>query len=165
MINKQNLWFITLFSLIIVLSIYYLTTSNDSLSALNINANNTDNQDSAVVIKENDTLVALKVADEEALATKIEDLQNTLLNTTSSLEEKNNAYEELQAINKNEASKDSIIKMIKDTYKLDSYVNIDNKNIKVTIASKTHDTTLANKIIRSIQSLYEEEMYITVKFG
>ena len=61
MINKQNLWFITLFSLIMVLSIYYLTMSDDTLSTLNVNSNSTNNN-SEVVISENETLVALKVA-------------------------------------------------------------------------------------------------------
>lgn len=163
MINKQNLWFITLFSLIMVLSIYYLTMSDDTLSTLNINSNNNDT--SKVVISENDTLVALKVADEEALVTKMTELQNTLLNATSSLEEKNNAYEELQNINKNESSKENIVKLIKETYSLDSYVKINDNNINITIASTKHDTKLANNIIRSVQSLFEKDMYITVKFG
>jgi len=163
MINKQNLWFITLFSLIMVLSIYYLTMSDDTLSTLNVNGTNNDS--TKVVISENDTLVALKVADEEALVTKIEELQNTLLNATSTLEEKNNAYEELQNINKNESSKEEIVKLLKETYSLDSYVKINDNNINITIASTKHDTKLANNIIRSVQSLYEKDMYITVKFG
>ena len=32
MINKQNLWFLTLFSLILVLSVYYITMPNDLLT-------------------------------------------------------------------------------------------------------------------------------------
>ena len=31
MINKKNLWFLTLFSLILVLSIYYITMPNELL--------------------------------------------------------------------------------------------------------------------------------------
>ena len=31
MISKQNLWFLTLFSLILVLSVYYITMPNDLL--------------------------------------------------------------------------------------------------------------------------------------
>ena len=164
MINKQNLWFITLFSLIMVLSIYYLTMSDDTLSTLNVNRNSTNNN-SEVVISENETLVALKVADEEALVTKIEELQNILLNNSSSLEEKNNAYDELQNLNKNESTKETITKKIKDTYKLDSFVSIDGNNIKITIASSKHDTKLANNIIRSVQELFSDTKYITVKFG
>ncbi len=163
MINKQNLWFITLFSLIMVLSIYYLTMGDDALSTINIDPKNDDATE--VVVSENDTLVALKVASEEALVSKIEELQNTLLSTTATLEEKNQAYEELQDINKMESNKETIENMLKETYKLDSCVNIEGNNIKVTIASVNHDTELANKIIRSIQEIFDQEMYITVKFG
>jgi len=163
MINKQNLWFVTLFSLIMVLSIYYLTMSDDTLSTLNVSANK--NEGTKVVISENETLVALKVADEEAMVTKIEELQNTLLNATASLEEKNAAYEELQSINKNESSKETIVKLIKEKFSLDSYVKIKDNEINVTIASTKHDTKLANNIIRSIQTLCDKDMYITVKFG
>ena len=162
MINKQNLWFITLFSLIMVLSIYYLTMSQDTLSTLNVT--NTNNDETELVISENDTLVALKVADEEAYVAKLEELQNILLSNTATLEEKNAAYDELQNINKNESTKEAIQKLIKDTYKLDSFVSINGGNIKVTVASEKHDTKLANNIIRSIQNLYDEVMYITVKF-
>ena len=35
MINKQNLWFLTLFSLILVLSVYYITMPNELLLAHN----------------------------------------------------------------------------------------------------------------------------------
>lgn len=163
MINKQNLWFITLFSLIMVLSIYYLTMSDDTLSTLNVMKEKNEPVD--VVISENETLVALKIEQEEELVAKIEELQNVLLNNSSSLEEKNDAYEKLQNINKEEASKESIIKKIKDEFKLDSVVNIDGNNIKVTISSTKHDTKLANNIIRSVQSLYSETKYITIKFS
>jgi stage III sporulation protein AH len=164
MINKQNLWFITLFALIMVLSIYYLTMSNDTLSTLSV-SNTEDNATDVVVSSENETLVALRVANEEELVTKIEELQNILLSDTSTLEEKNKAYEDLQNLNKEESEKETIEKLIKDTYSLDCVVSIEESNIKVTIASTTHDTTLANNIIRSIQSLYSETKYITVKFG
>lgn len=163
MINKQNLWFITLFSLIMVLSIYYLTMSEDTLSTLNVS--NSNNNGTEVVISENETLVALKVAGEEALVSKIEELQGILLNNSSSLEEKNKAYDELQNINKQESTKETIIKKIKDTYKLDSFVNIDGNNIKITIASSKHDAKLANNIIRSVQELFSDTKYITIKFG
>ncbi len=163
MINKQNLWFITLFSLIMVLSIYYLTMSDDTLSTLNVGA--TTNEPTEVVVSENETLVALKVADEEAMIAKIDELQNILLNSSSSLQEKNDAYDELQKINKNEASKEQIQKIIKEKFNLDSFVKINGTNITVTVASKKHDTKLANNIIREVQNLYEDTMYITVKFG
>lgn len=87
MINKQNLWFLTLFSLIMVLSIYYLTMSDDTLSTLNVNNEITDTTD-VVISEENDTLVALKVQDEEKLLERMEELQNILLSDVATLQEK-----------------------------------------------------------------------------
>ena len=41
---------------------------------------------------------------------------------------------------------------------------IENDKIKVVVDSDKNDTSLANKIMRSIQSNYTEKMYITVEF-
>ena len=164
MINKQNLWFLTLFSLIMVLSIYYLTMSDDTLSTLNVNSDVSDATD-VVISEENDTLVALRVSEEEALIARMNELEEILLSDVATLEEKNDAYEELQSLNKSESEKEAIIKLIKEEYKLDSVVQIENTNITITIASTTHDATLANNIIRSVQKLYNQDMYITVKFS
>ena len=164
MINKQNLWFLTLFSLIMVLSIYYLTMSNDTLSNLNVNAD-TKEETNSVISEANDTLIALKVASEEEFLARMEDLENILLSDVATIEEKNDAYEQLQTLSKNENEKETISQKIKDEFKLDSVVSIQNNTITITVASKKHDTTLANNIIRSIQSLYQENKYITVKFS
>ena len=164
MINKQNLWFLTLFSLIMVLSIYYLTMSDDTLSTLNVNSDVSDATD-VVISEENDTLVALRVSEEEALIARMNELEEILLSDVASHKEKNDAYEELQSLNKSESEKEAIIKLIKEEYKLDSVVQIENTNITITIASTTHDAALANNIIRSVQKLYNQDMYITVKFS
>ncbi len=164
MINKQNLWFLTLFSLIMVLSIYYLTMSDDTLSSLSVNSEITEKTD-VVISEENDTLVALKVADEEELLTKMNELQDILLSDVATLQEKNDAYEKLQALNKVESEKENIINLIKEQFKLDSVVQIENTNITITIASTKHDAKLANDIIKSVQSLYDQVMYITIKFS
>lgn len=164
MINKQNLWFLTLFSLIMVLSIYYLTMSDDALSTLNVNSD-TSSETEVVVSSQNDTLVALKVAEEEELLSKMSELEDILLSDVSTLQEKNEAYEELQSLNQKESEKETIIKLIKDQFKLDCVVQIDNTNITITIASTTHNAELANNIIRSVQKLYDQNMYITVKFS
>ena len=117
MINKQNLWFLTLFSLLMVLSIYYLTMSDDTLSTLNVNSDVSDATD-VVISEENDTLVALRVSEEEALIARMNELEEILLSDVATLEEKNDAYEELQSLNKSESEKEAIIKLIKEEYKL-----------------------------------------------
>lgn len=103
--------------------------------------------------------------DEEELLQRMEELQNILLSDVATLQEKNDAYEELQTLNKTESEKEVIVKLIKDQYKLDSVVKIEESTITITIASTKHDATLANNIIRSVQELYDSDKYITVKFG
>ena len=72
MINKQNLWFLTLFSLILVLSVYYITMPNDLLIASNStetkekNKTTTEKESDKDAISEVDDLTALRVnLDEE----------------------------------------------------------------------------------------------------
>lgn len=161
MINKQNLWFLTLFSLILVLSIFYLTMGNESLTN-KITGNNNDL--ATVKINESDVLTALRVnADEERLE-EMDTLQEILLDTKSTMEEKNNAYETLKDLNLNKGKEEKLEKLILDTYKLQAFVKIKNDQISIVIANKEHSDSLANNIIRTVQKEYENQMYITVKF-
>lgn len=48
MINKQNLWFLTLFSLILVLSVYYVTMPNDLLLTNNSAVGSKKNEQTSV---------------------------------------------------------------------------------------------------------------------
>ena len=52
MINKKNLWFLTLFSLVLVLSIYYVTMPNEIFDK-NIKETTTDNSTTKVEETEN----------------------------------------------------------------------------------------------------------------
>ncbi len=165
MINKQGLWFVTLFSLILVLSIYYVTIKDDDLLAIAKENTPVSAPVSSIVdTTESSVIVSLRVQDEEEMLEEIKALQTILLDNEASLQEKNDAYNSLQVINATQGKKEALEKKIKSTYNLDCFVKIKNDQITVTIASKDHNSTLANNIIRSIQEEYEEKMYITVKF-
>ena len=79
-------------------------------------------------------------------------------------EEKNNAYEQLKYLSEVEGTEEKLEKMIKETYQLDSFVKVDNNQIKVVAVASKHDTTLANNIMRSVQAEFKEKQTITVKF-
>lgn len=161
MINKQSIWFVTLFSMILVLSIYYVTMKDDSLAT--IKSLNTD-QTEEVNVTSSSSLVALRVADDEEVLAEMEDLQTILLDEFSTLEEKNDAYESLQTINSNKGKEAEIEEKILSEHNLESFVKIKNDRITITIGSEEHDTKLANKIMNSVQNLYDTKMYITIKF-
>lgn len=164
MINKQNLWFLTLFSLILVLGIYYVTMPHDLLTKVNVKTEET--KDKAVVeeVKEESALVAMRVSLEEERKELIDGLQGKITNDKLTSEEKNNAYEQLKYLNEIQGKEETIEKNIKKEYDLDCFTKIDNSNVSVTCISSKHDATLANKIMRTIQKDYKTKMNITVKF-
>lgn len=160
MINKQSLWFLTLFSIIIVLSVYYIALPNNTLATIS----ELNNETETISIEESDSLAALRVENDEEIESTMNELQSILLNEKATLEEKNTAYETIQNINTNKGKCERIEKLIEENFDFQSFVKINNDTISVTISNKKHDKELANKIIRTIQNEYTNKMYITVKF-
>lgn len=160
MINKQNLWFVTLFSLILVLGIYYVTMGDETLSVLA----GENNVSSPVEVKASDVIVALQVASDESVLKEMNEYQSILLDDTATIEEKNDAYNALQALSNSKSECEKIKKMITEKFKYDSFIKIDGDAISITIASKEHSKEIANKIIREVQNVYDKQKYITVKF-
>ena len=166
MINKKSLWFLTLFSLILVLSIYYITMPSELLLTANTNEvlKKEEQIEPSISIEESDLLVALRIESDEEMSKEIEELQLILTNTESSAEEKNNAFEKIKNLNDNRSIEEKLETQIKDTYNLESFIKIKNNNINVIIKSKEHSNNIANNIMRTIQSNFLESKYITVKF-
>ena len=165
MINKRNLWFLTLFSLILVLSVYYITMPSELLVSNNgeYNIEPVSNEET-VVVNESSILTALRIEAEEKVSSEISELQAILVNADATPEEKNNAYEKIKNINNVRTEEEKLEKQIKDAYSLKSFVKIDGDQIRVVIESDKHDSALANNIIRSIQGNYDKDKYISVKF-
>ena len=160
MINKQNLWFITLFSLILVLGIYYVSMKDETISVLSGESDVSE----VLEVTKSDVIVALQVEDDESVLKQMTEYQNILLDAEATLEEKNDAYNALQALINSQSDCEKIEKLIKDEYKYDNFVKIDGDTISIIIASTKHNKEIANKIIRTIQNLYDTQKYITVKF-
>lgn len=174
MINKKNLWFLTLFSLILVLSVYYITMpselflNNGYLNEIPVSTDNksddSGDNDVSVSIEESEILVALRVEAEEQMLREIEELKSVLTDVESTVEEKNNAFEKMKSINMSKSEEEKLEKIIKEKYNLEAFVKKDGDQIRIVVASNKHDTTLANNIMRSIQENYQDKMYISVKF-
>ena len=170
MINKKNLWFLTLFSLILVLSVYYITMPSELLITTNNDyisqevSNNDEQAEPVVNVEESNILTALRIEAEEQVSSEIEELQAILVNADASPEEKNLAYEKIKNINNIRTEEEKLENQIKETFNLKSFVKINGDQIRVVISSDKHDSELANNIIRKIQENYEQNKYISVKF-
>ena len=167
MINKQSLWFLTLFSLILVLSVYYITMPNELLLTNNNGVYIEEEKETEKVnmtINESELLVAMRVNLEEERAMKKIDLEGLLTSSQTITEEKNEAFEQLKYLNFLSGREEELELKLKTELDLESFVEIEGKEITVVAIKDKHDMSLANKIMRSVQECFEDKMYITVKF-
>ncbi len=160
MINRKNLWFLTLFSLVLVLSIYYITMPNDLLQASTYNPE----KELKTNIEEIDAIAALKVEDEAKSKEKINELQKKLTDSNIKTEEKNNVYEEIKTLNNNSSLENTIEEKIKKEYNCETFTKIENTTVKVIVDKCENSKTLANNIMRLVQENFKDKMYISVQF-
>ena len=168
MVNKQGMWFLTLTSLILVLSVYYITMPNELLISTNSNytldKENSDNSKITVSINESKTIETMRQLKEDERMSLTKELNDKLVNKELSLEEKNKVYEELKYISKIESKEEIIEKKIKEEYKLDSCVKIEDDVVEIVVNNKAHDANLAVNIMKSAQEEFDSPMYISVSF-
>ena len=167
MVNKQGLWFLTLTSLILVLSVYFFTMPNELLISTNsgYSINKEESPDKvSVSINESNTILSMHQIKEDERLTLTQELNNKLVNKDLSIEEKNKVYEELKYIAKIESKEEIIENKIKEEFKLDSFVKIEDDVVEIVVNNKAHDSALAVKIMKSAQEEFQSPMYISVSF-
>ena len=87
MINKKKLWFLTLFSLILVLSVYYITMPSELLLTNNSNylkvETPSENIEETITVEESEILTAMRVESDEELLKEIDSLKLILTGAKS----------------------------------------------------------------------------------
>lgn len=162
MINKSNLWFLTLSSIILVLAVYYIGGPIDDTNMV-FSASTTDNNEK-LVIEENEVITAMRVEKEEEHLSELQVLQEVLLNTNATIEQKNEAYESIKYLNNNAALEEKLEKNINKEFKVSSFVKIEDTKIKVVVVNKDASYEIANNIILFINEELDSDYYVTVKF-
>ncbi len=163
MINKKGVWFLTLFSLILVLSVYYITMPPELLVTSKKNPSN-DNSQPVANMEESSILVALRVEADETMEEELSSLKKIISNAESSVEDKNKAFEKIKELNSNRSAEENLESKIESTYQLQSFVKINGNVIEVIVHKSEHDSKLANDIMRTIQEEFDTSKNITVKF-
>ena len=163
MINKQSLWFTMLFSVILVLSIFYVSMNEDNVKEFV--KEDVAPLDSSLVISESTELVSLRISSDEEVQNTMNELKNTLLSDVATIEEKNDAYNELLVLSNIKGEEEKLENILAKEFKVDSFVKISSTGITVVVDADKDSYEDANKIIRRIQEEYDQEKYITVKFN
>ena len=166
MVNKQGIWFLTLTSLALVLSVYYITMPNELLLSNNSNyvGNDLVNKVEEDTISSSNLITSMRVDLDEERNLLINELQGKLSDNKLTVDEKNEVYEDLKYIGEISSKESMLEKKIKDEFKLDSFVKIKDDTISVVINSSNHDKGLVVNIMKSLQEEFENKMYISVSF-
>lgn len=171
MINKKSIWFVTLFTLILVLSVYYVTMPSELLLSNGSNYTKTkaeskkeEAKETVSEVEESEILTSLRVESDEKVQEKMDKLKATIANEDASTDDKNNAYDEMKTLSEIRGTEEELEKMVLEQFKLKSFIKIDGDQIKVVVLSKEHNTKEANNIMRAIQAKQTKKMYISVQF-
>ena len=99
MFSKRNLWFMTLFSIILVMAVYYISTplSDDALVSKEVESGDSSSLD----IDSSSAISSLRVSRDESLENEVNGIKSILMDTTTSSEEKSDAYEAIKELNSN----------------------------------------------------------------
>lgn len=160
MINKKNLWFLSLFSLVLVLSVYYITMPTELL--LTNNGNNLDNVN--MNIEEVSIVESLRQQDSSSTLEEINKLKATISNNEVTTEDKNKAFDNLKLLNQISSKEELLEEKIQNTWGFDSFIKIDGDQIRVVVDSSEHSSTIANNIMKTIQDNFDTKQYIVVQF-
>lgn len=169
MINKQGIWFLTLTSLALVLSVYYITMPNELLLTNNSNYESTKKENNVdkvnnVDIKESDIITSMRVELDNERTTIRNELQGKLSDSKLTVDEKNEVYEDLRYLSNIASIEETLEQKLKQEFKLSGFVKIDNDIVDVVVKSSNHDKSLAVNIMKSLQEEFTEKKYISVSF-
>ena len=169
MIKKQNLWFLTLFSLVLVLSIYYITMPSELFTTKSLSLNNSKssfikNEETLSTIKESELLVTMRVNLQDERKEKLDNLRQSLTDENTTSDEKNNAYEQIKYITNLSVQEELLENKIKQEFSIDTFIKIDDNKIRVTAISEKHDIDLVNQMMKSIQKEFNNKVSISITF-
>ena len=154
--NRQAIAFISLFSLILMLSVYYVSMDNDDVAVI-------QPQDHEVVSKLSDGSQPLKDQINEQDQSEIQK-QKEILGTKGDSEEKSEALDAIAKLeNKQKQQQEYEALLSEQGFKC--VVEIDESVVRVTVYEQGKDLNLANQIMNLLYEKVGNEKTIEVSFS
>jgi stage III sporulation protein AH len=186
MLKKQTVWLLTMLSLVVVLSVYYVTAPkdmNDNIAftshedAAKQKANDKDQANVAVdemeakdgkvtsSVSSDDVFTALRMQIEDERSRLRDQLNAIVASANATAQQKSEAMdkiEKLQALAEKEATLETLIKS-KGGYE-DVLVRAEDDQVRVTIKAKKHSKEAANEVIHMVKNEIPEANDVAVEF-
>ncbi|MED3562895.1 SpoIIIAH-like family protein [Bacillus xiapuensis] len=186
LLKKQTVWLLTMLSLVVVLSVYYITSpeqkkSND-LAAVEQKAKDqinqkdtntkattkTDAKGEKTIISQvagDDEFEALRLELEDKRSQMKEELTTEMASTNLPADERSKAMDQMKELNKTAQQEEILETLIKSKGYEDALVRAEGSNVRVIVKSKNKPSaTAANDIIQEVKKEINDTNYVAVEF-
>jgi stage III sporulation protein AH len=182
LLKKQTVWLLTMLSLVVVLSVYYITSPEQKKNELASVEQKAKSQLEQKVTKATDsakngkTVVSQVAGDEEfaALRLKLEEqrselkaeLNSVVASTDLPADERSKAMDQMQKLSETAQKEEILETLIKSMGYEDALVRADGNQVRVTVKSKKKPTpTAANEIMLKVKKEIGDTNYVAVEFS
>ncbi|MBS4209639.1 SpoIIIAH-like family protein [Bacillus sp. FJAT-50079] len=173
LLKKQTVWLLTMLSLVVVLSVYYVTSDPGTTDLAAVGKKDAKEEEAAADDK--DMKVITEAAGDEAFETMRLELQDKRSKERTDLtmqvaspeltaEEKNKLYEQMEDLAEYETKESTIESLIKSLGYSDALVRADEGQVKVTVKKTEHTREDAAKILSIVREEFGTQTVATVVF-
>lgn len=187
LLKKQTVWLLTMLSLVVVLSVYYITSPDQKGSDLTAveqkvknqidqqqgksstkNTAKTDASNGSTVVStdsSDSTFDSVRMELQDQRSQQIDQLQSIIASTDLPADKRSAAYDQMQKLNQAAQQEEVLETLIKAMGYDDALVEADGERVNVTVKSnKTHSTSAANDIIQLVKKEIGDTNYVAVEF-
>ncbi|MFT9597880.1 SpoIIIAH-like family protein [Mesobacillus sp.] len=176
LLKKQTVWLLTMLSLVVVLSVYYITSPEQQTADLaGVEEQKAEDKETAATeSKDGKTVISGIASDEkfEALRMKLEeqrtkmkeDLQAIVASTDLPAQDRSDAIEKMNELDE-VAQKEGVLEtLIKSMGYEDALVRADGENVRITVKAQEHSASAANEIIQMVRTELGSLQPVAVQF-
>lgn len=173
--NKRTVWFLTLLSLVAVISIYYVKErapmpfdgiaifTKETTDATKLTEETGD--ETKPVFAELVLFEEMRMEVRNERSKLHEQLESKMTSSDSTAEEKNLAYEEMAKLTKRNSAETLLELEIKALGYPDAFVRTEDGKVKVTVLSVNgHSKQAANQIVHHVKTSWDDAREVTVDF-
>ncbi|QQZ10894.1 SpoIIIAH-like family protein [Heyndrickxia vini] len=177
LLKKQTVWLLTMLSLVVVLSVYYVTSepkqsdmaaveSKDGKEATKSKETSKKASNKSVVTESADDQVfeQIRLQINDARSKLREDLTTKAASTDLSADERSQALDEMKKLTEIAQTEKVLENLIKSKGYEDVLVNADGDEMKITVKAKDHDKKAANQIVRLVTEQLGNLQNVAVNF-
>lgn len=170
-VKKRTVWFLTLFSLVAVISVYYLLEDNKTPNILALftseSLDETEilgvNQEvKKTVNSESDLFQELRLETSNKRSQLLEQLDQQIASADYTPEQKNEAFNKREELINRESSEATLEMLVKSFGYDDALVRIEEEKVAVTVMSDTSDKKQVNEIAHMIMTELDDNVVVTV---